>query len=127
MKRLTFVVVICCLLAACATKTPASTGSSGAQGVVTVGPTCPVERVNSPCAPRPLAATVIISDGSGRIVTRIHSGSDGHFRVDLAPGTYSFTGDRANGAALPRPIPATVNVVAGSYTTVTVQYDSGIR
>jgi len=28
---------------------------------------------------------------------------------------------------LPRPIPATVTVVQGSYATVNVEYDSGIR
>src|SRR5437764_762910 len=35
------------------------------------GPTCPVERSDSPCPDRPVTATVIVTDASGKQVTRV--------------------------------------------------------
>jgi hypothetical protein len=112
-------------LAACGT--PAAQAGTGIQGTVQAGPTCPVERVNSPCPPRPLAATVVVRDASGAEVTRFHSGADGRFKVDLAPGTYTLVGLNIGSGFLPRPIPTSVTVTPGSYTTINVEYDSGIR
>lgn len=112
-------------LAACGA--PSALPGTGIQGRVTVGPTCPVERVNSPCPPRPIAATVVVRDASGSEVTRFTAGPDGRFKVDLAPGTYALIGQGSGTAGLPRPIPTSVTVVAGSYATVNVQFDSGIR
>ena len=66
-------------MAACGT--PAAQPGSGIQGTVQVGPTCPVERINSPCPPHPLAATVVVRDASGSEVTRFHSGADGRFKL----------------------------------------------
>jgi hypothetical protein len=112
-------------LAACGA--PAAQPGSGIQGMVEVGPSCPVERINSPCPPHPLAATVVVRDGRGAEITRFHSGADGRFRVDLAPGTYSLLGLRVGSSLLPRPIPASVTVTPATYTVVNVEYDSGIR
>jgi hypothetical protein len=125
--RLLCAVALGWALASCASHGPGSVGGTGVEGTVTVGPTCPVERADSPCPPRPLAATVLVRDASGSVLTRVRSGADGHFKVDLAPGSYTLTGDRPAGAALPRPITSSVTVIAGAYTVVTVQYDSGIR
>ena len=91
------------------------------------GPTCPVERINSPCPPHPLAATIVVRDAGGHEVARTHSGADGHFKLDVAPGTYTVVGLTIGSGMLPRPIPTTATVTAGSYTTVNVEYDSGIR
>lgn len=115
------------LLAACGATTPTTQSGTGLQGIVEAGPTCPVERINSPCPPHPLAATVVVRNSQGAEVTRFHSGSDGRFRVDLAPGTYALIGQPVGSSFLPRPIPATATVTAGSYVTVNVEYDTGIR
>ena len=112
-------------MAACANQ-PAQAGT-GFRGVVQVGPACPVERIDSPCPPHPLAATVVVRNGSGVEVLRFHSGPDGRFTVDIAPGTYSVVGLNIGASMLPRPIPTTVTVTQGSYATLNVQYDSGIR
>ena len=112
-------------MAACGT--PAAQPGSGIQGTVQAGPTCPVERINSPCPPRPLAATVVVRDGSGSEVSRFHSGADGHFKVELAPGSYTVVGLNVGTGFLPRPIPTSVTVTPGNYTTINVEYDSGIR
>lgn len=113
-------------IAACGSS-PAAAHGTGVRGIVEVGPTCPVERLNSPCASRPLAATVVFRDSAGREVTRVQAGADGRFTVDLLPGTYSVIGVNPGSAIFPRPIPTSVTVVAGRYTPLIVQYDSGIR
>jgi hypothetical protein len=125
MKRLIAPLALGLILAACGT--PAAQAGTGIQGIVQVGPTCPVERLNSPCPPRPLAATIVVRDGNGAEVTRFHSGADGRFKVNLAPGSYALLGLTVGSSFLPRPIPTSVTVTPGTYASVTVQYDSGIR
>ena len=129
MKRILVSIILTLTMAACgpAAEPPIPPGGTGIQGVVQSGPTCPVERINSPCPPRPLAATVVVRDAAGHEVARTQSGADGHFKVDVAPGTYTVVGLNIGSSMLPRPIPATVTVTSGSYTTVTLEYDSGIR
>jgi hypothetical protein len=126
MKRFFASIFALVTLAACGAQGAPPTGT-GIQGIVEVGPTCPVERINSPCPPRPLAATIVVRDGSGAEVRRFNSGSDGRFKIDLRPGTYAIVGLTTGSSFLPRPIPTTAAVVAGSYTTVNIEYDSGIR
>jgi hypothetical protein len=128
MKRIFATIIMALALAACGTAAASTPPpGTGIQGVVQSGPTCPVERINSPCPPRPLAATVVVRDAAGHEVARTRSGADGHFSVDVAPGTYTVVGLNINSSMLPRPIPTTVTVTAGSYATVNVEYDSGIR
>jgi len=128
MKRLLVSIIVTLAIAACGTAaaTPIPSGT-GIQGVVQSGPTCPVERINSPCPPHPLAATIVVRDAAGHEVARTHSGVDGHFKVDVAPGTYTVVGLNINSSMLPRPIATTVTVTSGSYASVIVEYDSGIR
>ena len=126
MKRTFTAVAVTLAIAACGSQ-PAAPAGTGIQGVVQSGPTCPVERINSPCPPHPLAATIVVRDAAGHEVARTHSGADGHFKLDVAPGTYTVVGLTIGSGMLPRPIPTTATVNAGSYTTVTVEYDSGIR
>ena len=125
MKRLIVPLALGLMLAACGT--PAAQAGTGIQGIVEVGPTCPVERLNSPCPPRPLAATIVVRDANGTEVTRFRSGADGLFRVNLAAGSYTLLGLTVGSSFLPRPIPISVTVTQGTYASVTVQYDSGIR
>jgi hypothetical protein len=74
-----------------------------------------------------MAATILVQDADGAEVTRVQSGADGRFKVDLPPATYTLVGLPTGPGGLPRPIPVTVTVAAGAYAAVTVQYDSGIR
>ncbi len=102
-------------------------GRAGLQGMVTAGPTCPVERVGAPPCVAPLAATIVVKTAAGVEVTRFRSAADGTFRVDLAPGTYTLVGISPNPSGLPRPIPVTATVISGQYVQVNVTFDTGIR
>jgi hypothetical protein len=127
MKRMVVAVIVTLAIAACGSQPAVAPAGTGIQGVVQAGPTCPVERINSPCPPHPLAATIVVRDAGGHEVTRTHSGADGRFKADVAPGTYTVVGLSIGSSMLPRPIPTTATVTSGSYTTVNVEYDSGIR
>lgn len=99
-------------------------GASGITGRVFLGPTCPVERVGSPCA-RPYQATVGIYTGNGsRRITTFRSGSDGRFRVRLPAGRYRLENTHSG---LPRLQPVRVAVKAHRYTAITLRFDTGIR
>jgi hypothetical protein len=128
MKRIFAAVMVTLVMAACGTAAaPAIPSGTGIQGVVQSGPTCPVELINSPCPPRPLAATIVVRDAAGHEVARTRSGADGLFKVDVAPGAYTLVGLNIGSSMLPRPIPTTATVTSGSYVSVKVEYDSGIR
>src|SRR5436853_5758625 len=127
MMRASGAILIGLLLTACGAASPVAAPGTGIQGMVEVGPTCPVERINSPCPPHPIAATIVIRNPQGAEVTRVQSGPDGRFKVDLVAGTYSLVGLNVGNSTLPRPIPTSATVVQGRYTAITVEYDSGIR
>lgn len=94
---------------------------------MTIGPTCPVQRIDQPCPNRPFAGEVSVRDGSGSQVGDVHADAAGHFRVDLAPGTYQLVPVSLHPGVPPIGKPQTVTVVSGQYTYVTIEFDSGIR
>jgi hypothetical protein len=117
------------LLAACGVASGA-VRTSGIAGRVVAGPTCPVERLppDPACAPRPLAAALRIMLRGGHWSTTVRSGSDGKFRVRLAPATYVVRPLQSPTSALPRPgPPVIVRVTPHRFTSVTITYDTGIR
>lgn len=104
-------------------------GSSGVHGVALVGPVAPVSHPGDPNT-QPLAGAIItfqLAEG-GLEVARTTADSTGHFRIALKPQTYSLVPLPPNpGSSLPSGQPQKVRVVQGTYTQVTVNYDSGIR
>jgi hypothetical protein len=75
---------------------------------------------------RPYAATVVVtSGGDGTPISRLTTGHDGRFTIDLTPGDYTLVPE--NGEPFPIAQPLDVTVVAGQYVEVEVNYDSGIR
>ncbi len=113
------------MAARCGDNPPPS--SSGIEGLVTIGPMCPVERVDTPCPDKTYAATIVVLNADGDEVARTQSGEDGRFRVDVAPGTYTLAPQSPNGGGLPHAPEQTVEVRDRDYTHVDVQFDSGIR
>jgi hypothetical protein len=116
------------LLPACGARTGPSTSGSPPTGFVighvTAGPTCPVERVGHPCAPRPVVAEVQAT-AAGRIVASTRSGADGAYRFALPSGTYTVGAVTQN--MLPRCADRTVTVTAAHTIVGDITCDTGIR
>jgi hypothetical protein len=104
------------------------TAPSGIRGTVFLGPTCPgpvdPSATDEPCV-TPYSAQLAILDADGKVVTRVTSGADGTFQVDLPPGDYTVAPQ--NGDPVPSAPSQPVSVEPGKYTEIQVNYDSGIR
>ena len=96
--------------------------SSGIRGTILAGPTCPVERIDSPCAERPVSMAVEVVSGTS-ITATFTTDAAGTFSVALAPGTYTLRSK----SGLPMLKSAAVRVYAGRYTTVELHADTGLR
>lgn len=106
-----------------ASRTPLP-GESGIAGRVTLGPTCPVQRVDSPCPDRPYEATIQVVDADGRVVAETRSRADGSYFAAVAGRVHGPSGLAQHAA--PRG-DVTVSVAAGNVTGLYIRYDSGIR
>ena len=104
-----------------------STPTTGVFGRVTVGPSCPVQRVDDPCPDRPLAATLVLRDAAGIEAARTLSDAAGFHAVALRPGRYTVVPLTPGGAILPRGTPRDIEVRAGEWVAADISYDSGIR
>jgi len=101
---------------------------SGIEGLVTIGPQCPVLEEGVPCPDRPYQAEIAVrEESSGRVVATFTSDGDGQFRVDLPPGRYVLDPGEPLLVDEPRAEKMTISVETGRYTKVTVRFDSGIR
>ena len=115
------------LLSAC---TGASTllgpdAEQGIDGLVLLGPQCPVVQQDSPCPDLAYEATIDVWDSRGGHVTRVRSGPDGRFQVGLRAGDYVL--EPRSGTPFPYAGPVEVTVVRGEWTELTVYYDTGLR
>lgn len=96
----------------------------GIEGLVLLGPQCPVQSEEDPCPDLPYAASIDVRRG-GDLVARLRSDDLGRFRVGLEPGDYRLVPEP--GDPFPTAGEQDVTVRAGKYTAVTVSYDTGIR
>jgi hypothetical protein len=98
---------------------------SGAQGEVRIGPINPVEQPGVE-NDAPYVATLRIKRASdGKQVAETTSDKDGRFRVALLPDAYIL--EPVNGDPLPIAPSQEFIVLPGQFTTLRVDYDSGIR
>ncbi|MGZ6347296.1 MAG: hypothetical protein ACXWNC_06990 [Anaerolineales bacterium] len=114
-------------LAACSGFLVPAPTDSGINGLVTIGPMCPVMQVGNPCPDKPFQATlsVLTADGQHE-VTQFETDPNGYFQVDLVPGKYILHPESPkSGMPHGRDIPFTVE--AHLFTRLEVAYDSGIR
>ena len=103
-------------------------GESGIEGQAVISPVHPgPQRQGSPGSAPYKTALVVWSAADEREVKRFETGSDGRFRVALAPGTYRVGPPRQSGRFLPRGSEETVTVVPGQFVRVTINFDSGMR
>jgi hypothetical protein len=101
--------------------------TTGVQGVVLAGPTCPVEQPDQSACVRPVQGAIIVAvDADGREVARTASDLTGVYILRLAPGTYRI---------VPQPVEGLLGTAGEEVITVTkgtpvhldLQYDTGIR
>jgi hypothetical protein len=129
-RFLIFISIALLLLAACVQTspiTPTPTPSSGIQGNVTEGPTCPgpVPIGGTQCQDQPYQATVQVLNSAENIVKQFQTDENGYFKVSLPPGMYIL--HPLSGQPFPHAVDQTVWVTANQYTQVTIMYDTGIR
>ena len=99
------------------------------EGMVLLGPTCPVERdpPDPNCADRPYATQLVLTSADGtRVVKEFSSGSDGKFYIEAPPGEYVIRGM----VSTTLPYCATTSsfrLLANDSLEVMVSCDSGIR
>lgn len=101
---------------------------SGIEGQAVISPTRPGPVREGQSDSAPFKTTLVIlraSDGSE--AARVETGSDGRFRVALAPGTYKVGPPEGIGRRLPRAGQEIVTVVPGRFAQVTISFDSGMR
>jgi hypothetical protein len=104
---------------------PPAPSGTGAYGYVTAGPTCPVERPDQPCPPRPVIAEVDARDTAGTLVAKGQSDAAGRYSLSLPAGSYTLT--ISTGMAFPRCPAVHVTVGVGARTRADVSCDTGIR
>lgn len=128
--RIVLGVLLAAAMASCS-NTTAVDEPSGIQGRVTSSPTCPVATVppTLECKPAPLVATLKVRDEDGNTLVCVTSGPNGEYRVALSPGHYSLHPLPVSPpSSFPAPpTPATVTVLPRTWSTVDLDYDTGIR
>jgi len=102
-----------------------NTRAGTVSGVVLSAPSCPVERVGSPCPPRPVPGADVTASRGTTVVAHVHADDHGRFTIRLAAGDYTIVARMVGG--LGTSASAQVTVDSGVTATVTVTVDSGIR
>lgn len=99
---------------------------SGIKGAVTIGPACPVQRVEDKnCDDKPFQASFVIKDKKEDVLKRFESSQDGNFSVEVSPGNYVIYVDYGN--SLSQSKPEYVTVEERKFTDVIIRVDSGVR
>jgi hypothetical protein len=103
-----------------------ATNSSGIEGTVMIGPSCPVQRLNDPnCNDRPYQGVIHVTGGDKTQVAQFQADANGKFKLELEPGNYTLKPQTMN--LIARASDQDVTVAAGTFATVSIRYDSGLR
>ena len=110
--------------AGCGAGTP-PTPTTGLTGTVERGPVTPVCNVNLPCnAPFSAGFTVTTN---GAVVAHFRSDDAGHFAVMVPPAVYQVIPDADAPLLAPTSQVKTVSVQGAGLTSVTLEFDTGLR
>jgi hypothetical protein len=110
------------------TSLPKETGTL--QGSMTIGPICPVERIDHSCTPTPemyaARKVFIYNSDQTKTITTLIPDAEGHFSTTLPVGDYIVdTEHQAIGFS--RGTPQNIRIIANQITAVTIDIDTGIR
>lgn len=123
--RIQFVVGILIILLATCSIQEAAPADSGLEGQVFIEPVCPLVGPGQECPDQPYQTLLTINSASGGRVTQVQTDPQGRFRLALEPGQYILHPASPN--VIPFAEENSFSVVAGQFTQITVNYDSGIR
>jgi hypothetical protein len=115
------------LLAGCGSLAgrPSATSSATLTGQVLAAPSCPVERAERPCPPRPVpGATIEVRDANG-LVLATATDAAGRFSVGVPGGSYQVRATNAGGYR--STAEQQVQLAPGVVASVRLVVDSGIR
>jgi hypothetical protein len=112
-------------LVAAGCNSPLGPNGQGIEGLLLIGPQCPVQSTQDPCPDLPYQATFEVRSRNGRPPTQVVSAQDGTFRVGLFPGFYTI--HPAPGDPFPTAPDQEVVVLDNEFTHVTIHFDTGIR
>ncbi len=103
------------------------------EGVISIGPICPVEKVPPDPACLPTAETykaypvsVFSSDGRRKIL-QLNPSLDGSFIAELAPGNYLVVLEKAQNYIGGSNLPVEVSISTQDKTLLNINIDTGIR
>ncbi|MDO8664235.1 MAG: hypothetical protein Q7K44_01640 [Candidatus Liptonbacteria bacterium] len=99
-------------------------------GVMTIGPICPVERIDNPCRPTAemfAARKVFVYNPDKKtLITTLTPDAEGKFIAKLGAGDYWI--DMAHqGIGATRGVPVLLHIAAGGTTPIAIDVDTGIR
>ena len=117
-------------LAACSDATSGGGSGSGGSGVVVrtvVDQGCPVQKAGSSCPVLPVVAHVVVLDAHHAVAAQATTGSNGEARISLRPGRYEVRAERPDATINPRTGPVAVTIADSGFSTVRLQFDSGVR
>lgn len=112
-------------LAACGGEGPPA--DTGVEGIVTMGPMCPVVQAGQECPDAPYAARITVVLATGKIATRASAAEDGTYRIALQAGDYLLQAEASDGGPFPASAGYPFSVMEGAWTRLDVTLDSGIR
>ena len=99
-------------------------------GTMTIGPVCPVERVDAPCTPSPemYAARKIFVYASDKktLITTMTPNSQGKFTASLVEGDYFIDMEKSRVGSIVG-VPKMVTVAQDVTTFINISVDTGIR
>ncbi len=100
-------------------------------GLMTIGPICPVEHADNPCKPtaemfaeRKIS---VYSSDKKTLITTVTPGSTGSFTVMLPEGDYYIRMEKTTTVGSVKGLPTTVSIKPGGVVLLSVEVDTGIR
>ncbi len=103
------------------------------EGVISIGPICPVERVPPDPACLPTAETykaypvsIFTADGKKKI-TQLSPSLDGSFSSELPPGNYLVVLEKAQNYIGGSNLPVKISITSLNTTQLSISIDTGIR
>ena len=103
------------------------------EGLISIGPICPVERIPPDPGCLPTAETYkafpvgVWTSNGRRKIAQINPALDGSFRTELTPGTYLVILENEQNTIGSSNLPVEVSIISQDTTMLNIGIDTGIR